>query len=47
MTKARIQPFYRANNSNLGYYNEDRVFPRSLTTKDSALFLYNNQICVI
>ena len=26
MTKARIQPFCRAYNINLGYYNEDRVF---------------------
>ena len=41
MTKARIQPFCRANNINLGYYNEDRVFPRSVTNRDSALYLYN------
>ena len=27
MTKARIQPFCRANNINLGFYNDDRVFP--------------------
>ena len=47
MTKARIQPFCRANNINLGYYNKDRVFPRSVTNRDSALFLFNNHFCVI
>ena len=46
MTKARIQPLCRANNINLGYYNEDRVFPRSVTNRDSALFLFNNHICL-
>ena len=39
MTKARIQPFCRASNINLGYYNDDRVFPRSVTNRDSALYL--------
>ena len=47
MTKARIQPFCRANNIDLGYYNNDRVFPRSVTNRDSALFLFNNHFCVI
>ena len=47
MTKARIQPFCRANNINLGYYNNDRVFPRTVTNRDSALFLFNNHFCVI
>ena len=39
MTMARIQPFCKANNINLGYYNNDRVFPRSVTNRDSALYL--------
>ena len=47
MTMARIQPFCRANNINLGYYNNDRVFPRSVPNRDSALFLFNNHFCVI
>ena len=47
MTMARIQPFCRANNINLGYYNNDRVFPRTVTNKDSALFIYNNHFCLI
>ena len=42
MTKARIQPFCRVNNINLGYYNEDRVFPRSVKERNKALSLFNN-----
>ena len=47
MTKARIQPFCKANNINLGYWDGERVFPRSVTNRDSALFLYNNHFCLI
>ena len=47
MTKARIQPFCEANHIDLGYYNDDRVFPRSVTNRDSALFLYNNHFCLV
>ena len=47
MTKARIQPFCRANNINLGYYNNDRIFPRSVTNRESALYLYYNHFCLI
>ena len=47
MTKARIQPFCRANNINLGYYDGIRVFPRSVTDRKNALFFYNNHFCLI
>ena len=47
MTMARIQPFCRANNINLVYYNNDRVFPRTVTNRDTALYLYNNHFCLI
>ena len=47
MTKARIQPFCRANNINLGYWDGERVFPRSVTNRDNALFLFNNHFCVV
>ena len=47
MTMARIQPFCRANNINLGYYNNDRVFPRTVTNRDCALYLYKNHFCLI
>ena len=47
MTKARIQPFCRANNINLGYYDNDGVFPRTVTNRNSALYLYNNHFYLI
>ena len=47
MTKARIQPFCRANNINLGYFDGTKVFPRSVTEKNIAFFLYNNNFCLI
>ena len=47
MTKARIQPLCRANNIILGCYDGLRVFSRSVTDRDNALFLYNNHFCLI
>ena len=47
MTKARIQPFCKANNINIGYFDGDGVYPRSVTNRDRALFLYNNHFCLI
>ena len=47
MTMARIQPFCIANKINLGYYNNDRVFPRSVTNRDTALYLFENHFCLI
>ena len=47
MTKARIQPFCRSNNINLGYYDGERVFPRSVTERNNALYLYNNHFYLI
>ena len=47
MTKTRIQPFYRANHFNLGYYVGEEVFRRSVTDRNTALFLYNNHFCLI
>ena len=38
MTKARVQQFCRVNNFNLGYFDGDGVYPRSVTNRDSALF---------
>ena len=47
MTKARIQPFCRANDFNLGYSDGNGVYPRSVTNRDSALYLYNIHFCLI
>ena len=46
MTLTRNQPFCIANTINLGYYNKDRVFPRTVISRDSASFLYNNHFCL-
>ena len=47
MTMARIQPCLRKLRIDLGYFNGERVFPRSVTNRDSALYLYNNHFCLI
>ena len=47
MTKSRVQPICRANNINLGYFDGDGVFPRSVTNRKSALFIYNNHFCLV
>ena len=47
MTKAKIQPFCRANNNNLRYYDGEKVFPRSIPERNIALFSYNNHFCLI
>ena len=47
MTKARSQPFCRTNNIDLGYYDGERVFPRSVTDRNIALYLSNNHFCSI
>ena len=38
MTKARNQPFCSANNINSGYYDGQRVLPRSVMDRSNALF---------
>ena len=47
MTKARIQPFCGANKINLGYFDGERVLPRSVTERNNALYFYNNHFCLI
>ena len=47
MTMARIQPCLRKLNINIGYYNGERVFPRTVTNRNSALYLYKNHFCLI
>ena len=42
MTMTRIQPCLRKIGIDLGYYNGERVFSRTVTNRDSALYLYNN-----
>ena len=47
MTMARVQPFCRANNINMGCFDGTRVFPRSVTDRNNALFLHSNHFCLI
>ena len=47
MTMARIQPCLRKLGIDLGYFNGERVFPRSITNRDCALYLYKHHFCLI
>ena len=47
MTKAGIQPYCNANNIDLGFFEGTRVFARSVTDRNDALFLYNSHFCSI
>ena len=47
MTMARIQPCLKKLGIDLGYYNGERVFPRTVTNRDNALYLCNNHFCLI
>ena len=44
---ARIQPCLKKLNVDLGYYNGERIYPRSVTNRENALYLYNNHFCLI
>ena len=47
MIKARNQPFCGANIINQGYFDGTRVFPRSVTDRDNALFSYKIHFCLL
>ena len=47
MTAARIQPFCRKHNINIGCYDGFRVCPRNITQRDTALKIHNNHFCLI
>ena len=47
MTSARIQPFCRKYNINIGYYDGYRVYPRYITEKNIALKIHNSHFCLI
>ena len=47
MTMDRIQPYYRANNNNWGFFDRIGIIPRLGTDKNKALYLYNNHFCLI
>ena len=47
MTMARIQPCVRKLGIDFGYFNGERVFPRTVLNRDSAFYLYNDHFCLI
>ena len=47
MTSARIQPFCRKNNINIGCFDGTRKKPRNITQRNTALKIHNNHFCLI
>ena len=49
MTQAKIQPFGREHNLNLGVYNvkQKTILPRSVTQRSVCLYVHDNHFCVI
>ena len=47
MTSARIQPFCKKHNTNIGGYDGFSVCPRIITERNLALFMYKNLFCLI
>ena len=47
MTMARIQPCLKKLGIDLGYFNGERIYPRTVMNRDNALYLYNNHFCLI
>ena len=47
MTSARIQPFCRKHNINIGVFDGTILNPRNLTQGNTSLFIYNHLFCLI
>ena len=47
MTSARVQPFCRKYNINIGCYDLFRVCPRNITERNTALRIHENHFCLI
>ena len=47
MTSARIQPFCRKYNINIGCFYGTRINPRNLTQRNTSLFIHNHHFCLI
>ena len=47
MTSARIQPFRRKHNINIGYFNGKELRPRNITERNIAFKIHNNQFSLI
>ena len=47
MTAARIQPFCKKHNINIGCYDGFRVCPRNITQRNIALKIHKNHFCLV
>ena len=47
MTSARIQPFCKKHDINIGCFDWTGINPRNLTQRDTSLFIYINHFCLI
>ena len=47
MTSARIQPFCRKCNIDIGSFDGTRISLRSITQRNTSLFIYNSHFCLI
>ena len=47
MTAARIQPFCKKYNINIGCFDGTRINPRNITQRDTTLKIHNNHFCLI
>ena len=47
MTSARIQPFCRNNNINIGCFDATRINPGNITQRDTAIKIHNIHLCLI
>ena len=47
MTSARLQPFCKKYNINIGCFDGTRTNSRNLTQRNTSLFIYNNHFCLI
>ena len=46
MKSARIQPFCRKYNINLGCFDGTRINPRNITQRNTSLFIYEHHFCL-
>ena len=47
MTSTRIQPIFRKNNINIGYFNAKKVWPGNFTHRNTAIKIHNNHSCLV
>ena len=46
MTSARVQPFCRKYNINIGYFDGTRMNPRNNTQRNASVYIHSNHFCL-